>query len=97
MALAAIVRHCFYLGRVREHGHVICDVPGCGAIVPAGSPILESWETLSGANAPDADLCPRCVEKRERARRIDRSARIVVRTLPPHSGRRRWALVGRAR
>lgn len=51
---------------MREHGHITCDVPGCGAIVPEDSPGLASWETLDGGEAPTAYLCPRCSERRRR-------------------------------
>ena len=53
------------LAGVRLHGHVVCDVPGCGATVPDDSPKLAAWEFIAGHDAPDADLCPSCSAKKE--------------------------------
>ena len=44
------------------HGHVTCTV--CGAVVPDDSPKLAAWEVIAGDEAPDADLCDVCADRK---------------------------------
>jgi hypothetical protein len=54
------------LASVRLHGHVVCDMPGCGATVPDDSLKLAEWEIIAGNDAPDAELCPVCSDRKAR-------------------------------
>jgi hypothetical protein len=62
----AHVRVATYARAVRLHGHVMCDTPGCDATQPDDSPKLAAWEVITGNDAPDADLCDVCADRKAR-------------------------------
>ena len=51
-----------------RQGHLECDTPGCGAIVPAESEEAALWTTLAGNDERPAHLCDRCTAEPARVR-----------------------------
>lgn len=49
----------------RRDDHIDCDTPGCGATTSDDSDRLERWQTINDGEHPAADLCERCVARRE--------------------------------
>jgi hypothetical protein len=50
---------------VRQHGHVLCDNPGCGAVTYLSSQRLRYWQAVEWEGGQTIDLCPNCAETRE--------------------------------